>query len=132
MRRVRLTEGQLHNVIRESVSQILNEIDWKTYENAAYKKARRMKNPGDMDEWKRETGPLLDAAYRALHRKYPHLQSALNKNYADEPLTPEEQEELEAYDEEYFNFSNNYYKYEKGGRGYYFDDDDDYLDDEDE
>ena len=131
MRRVRLTEGQLHNVIRESVSQILNEIDWKTYENAAYKKARRMKNSGDMDEWKREAKPFLDAAYTALYKKYPHLQSALNKNYADEPLTPEEQEELEAYDEEYFNFSNNYYKYEKGGRGYYFDDDDD-DDDEDE
>ena len=131
MRRIRLTEGQLHNVIRESVSQILNEIDWKTYENAAYKKARRMKNPGDMDEWKREAKPFLDAAYTALYKKYPHLQSALNKNYADEPLTPEEQEELEAYDEEYFNFSNNYYKYEKGGRGYYFDDDDD-DDDEDE
>ena len=131
MRRVRLTEGQLHNVIREAVSQILNEIDWKTYENAAYKKARRMKNPGDMDEWKREAKPFLDAAYTALYKKYPHLQSALNKNYADEPLTPEEQEELEAYDEEYFNFSNNYYKYEKGGRGYYFDDDDD-DDDEDE
>ena len=124
MRRIRLTEGQLHNVIRESVSQILNEIDWKTYENAAYKKARRMKNPGDMDEWKREAKPFLDAAYTALYKKYPHLQSALNKNYADEPLTPEEQEELEAYDEEYFNFSNNYYKYEKGGRGYYVDDDD--------
>ena len=38
MRRVRLTEGQLHNVIRESVSQILNELDWKTYDNAADKK----------------------------------------------------------------------------------------------
>ena len=131
MKRVRLTEGQLHNVIRESVSQILNELDWKTYENAAYKKARRMKNPGDMDEWKREAKPFLDAAYTALYKKYPHLQSALNKNYADEPLTPEEQKELEAYDEEYFNFSNNYYKHEKGGRGYYFDDDDD-DDDEDE
>ena len=38
MIRVRLTEGQLHNVIRESVSQILNEIDWKTYDNASRKK----------------------------------------------------------------------------------------------
>ena len=124
MRRVRLTEGQLHNVIRESVSQILNEIDWKTYENAAYGKQRRMKNPGDMDEWKRETGPLLDAAYRALHRKYPHLQSALNKNYADEPLTPEEQEGYDAYSKEWDNQFNGMYKYEKGGRGYYVDDED--------
>jgi hypothetical protein len=38
MRRVRLTEGQLHNVIRESVNQILNELDWKTYASAARKK----------------------------------------------------------------------------------------------
>ena len=125
MRRIRLTEGQLHHVIRESVSQILNEIDWKTYDNASRKKYLKLLDMGiPYDEVMERVYPLKLARYQNIHRKYPHLQSALNKNYADEPLTPEEQEELEAYDEEYFNFSNNYYKYEKGGRGYYVDDDD--------
>ena len=35
--RVRLTESQLHNVIKESVKQVLSELDWKTYANAANK-----------------------------------------------------------------------------------------------
>ena len=34
---VRLTESQLHNIIAESVSQILNELDWKTKYNAGRK-----------------------------------------------------------------------------------------------
>ena len=134
MRRVRLTEGQLHNVIRESVSQILNELDWKTYDNAFWKKDKRLiKNQNDLDKYGREIWPLDDAAQEAKYRKYPHLKSALNKlGDTDEPLTPEEQEEYDAYSKEWDNQFNGMYKYEKGGRGYYVDDDDDYLDDEDE
>ena len=124
MRRVRLTEGQLHNVIRESVSQILNELDWKTYASAARKKDDQMKNPDDSDEFSREVSPLMGAFSKAVFRKYPHLESAFRHKNNMKPLTPEEQEELEAYNEEYFNFSNNWYKYEKGGRGYYVDDED--------
>lgn len=33
--KVRLTSSQLHNVIKESVRQVLSELDWKTYANAA-------------------------------------------------------------------------------------------------
>ena len=59
MRRVRLTEGQLHNVIRESVSQILNELDWKTYDNAFWEKDKRLiKNQNDLDKYGREIWPL--------------------------------------------------------------------------
>ena len=36
--RVRLTESQLRNVIKESVKQVLSELDWKTYANAAKKR----------------------------------------------------------------------------------------------
>ena len=46
MRRIRLTEEQLHHVIRESVSQILNEIDWKTYDNASRKKSLKLLDMG--------------------------------------------------------------------------------------
>src|SRR5574344_2074875 len=126
MRRVRLTEGQLHNVIRESVSQILNELDWKTYDNAFLEKDKRLiKNQNDLDKYGREIWPLDDAAQEAKYRKYPHLKSALNKlGDTDEPLTPEEQEEYDAYSKEWDNQFNGMYKYEKGGRGYYVDDED--------
>lgn len=42
--RVRLTEGQLHNVIKESVKQVLSELDWKTYANAEKKMSERGTN----------------------------------------------------------------------------------------
>lgn len=47
--KVRLTESQLHNVIKESVKQVLTELDWKTYANAANKMRRER---GDADYWK--------------------------------------------------------------------------------
>ena len=119
MRRVRLTEGQLHNVIRESVNKILNEIDWKTYNNAALKKSNTMQNPDDIDEYERDVRPLYQASYDTLMRKYPHASSASHKQLINAPLTPEEQEELDAYNEDVRNYDAGRYKYEKGGRGYY-------------
>lgn len=41
---VRLTEGQLHNIIAESVNQILSELDWKSNMNAARKLRARGEN----------------------------------------------------------------------------------------
>ena len=117
MRRVRLTEGQLHNVIRESVNNILNEIDWKTYDNAATKRIRRKKDPDDIDEYSR-------VVWHAIFQKYPHLQSAIDHRHFNEPLTPEEREEYDAFDKEQQNQLHGRYKYEKGGRGYYLDDED--------
>jgi hypothetical protein len=34
---IRLTESDLHRIVKESVNQILTELDWKTYQNAAKK-----------------------------------------------------------------------------------------------
>ena len=133
MRRVRLTEGQLHNVIRESVNQILNELDWKTYDRAEKKKYKRMWDYQDqvgMDandrlvQDERELTPLRDAEKEARNRKYPHLLSAHHHWAYNEPLTPEEQEERDAYRKEWDDLYNGRYKYEKGGRGYYLDDED--------
>ena len=36
---VRLTESDLHGIIRNSVNKILSELDWRTYANAANKSA---------------------------------------------------------------------------------------------
>ena len=38
---VRITESQLHSIIRESVNNILSEMDWKTYINAANKRKQQ-------------------------------------------------------------------------------------------
>ena len=36
-RKVRLTESDLHRIIKESVKNVLNELDWRTYQSAAQK-----------------------------------------------------------------------------------------------
>ena len=36
--RVRLTENQLHSLIKESVKQVLSELEWKTYNSDAKQK----------------------------------------------------------------------------------------------
>ena len=120
MRRVRLTEGQLHNVIRESVCQILNELDWKTLYGASKIKAKRMQNPDDMDEYRREIGPFQEAEYKKKKRKYPHFFDENERGCKISDLSPEAQKEYLEYMKENENYSR--YKYEKGGRGYYLDD----------
>ena len=66
---VRLTESDLHRVIRESVNQILSELDWKTYANAAKKRKDQYKNnPADIEKWD----------------KYLDLERAANRSFDDE------------------------------------------------
>ena len=120
MRRVRLTEGQLHNVIRESVSQILNELNWKTYDSAG----RKMLYRNDQKKKIIDGYLLLRAGDKELNKQYPHLHSIFDKRHFNEPLTPEEQEELDTYEKDWDNHMDRKYKYEKGGRGYYLDDED--------
>lgn len=48
MAKIKLTESQLHKVIKESVKRIITELDWKTYANASRKWADVLaKNPQD-------------------------------------------------------------------------------------
>lgn len=37
MKKIRLTEQDLHKIVKESVNRVLTELDWKTYQNAAKK-----------------------------------------------------------------------------------------------
>lgn len=68
--KIRLTESQLHRVIRESVKQALSELDWKTYANAGKKageggdiSAQREMNPkGTPNQWFKDAS---NARYRA-------------------------------------------------------------------
>lgn len=48
---IRLTESDLHRIIKESVNKVLTELDWKTYANAEKKAIER----GDTSYW-REKG----------------------------------------------------------------------------
>lgn len=42
---LRLTEEDLQNIIKESVSNILSELDWKTYHSAMEKSDERASDP---------------------------------------------------------------------------------------
>ena len=120
MRRVRLTEGQLHNVIKESVSQILNELDWKTYDSAMTKRKQNMRDSGNESDFESHVRPLANARNRAVQNKYPHLdlQNFTNPN-SNHKMFPDEQEESNAFDDELDNYYRGNYKYGKGGIGYY-------------
>lgn len=75
---IRLTESDLHRIIKESVNNILSELDWKTYQNAAetsYNKAfdkdifyNRDKFDNEMNRSER----FSNAAERAFHKAYPN------------------------------------------------------------
>lgn len=77
--RVRLTESQLHNVIKESVKQVLSELDWKTYANASRKRKEQGKdqNAHDLSFYaakqfqKKHNLPNLDKPYNIVKNKYP-------------------------------------------------------------
>ena len=40
-RKIKLTESDLHNIIKESVNHILSELDWRTYQSAYEKSLNR-------------------------------------------------------------------------------------------
>lgn len=41
MRKIKLTEKDLHNIIAESVNRVISELDWRTYANASDKAMQR-------------------------------------------------------------------------------------------
>lgn len=80
-RRVRLTESDLHRIIKESVSKVLNELDWKTLANAEKKASER----GNSSYWrdKGEDNPIgkaVDARERAK-RFGDAAKDAFNRDY---------------------------------------------------
>jgi hypothetical protein len=48
--KIRLTESKLKQIVEESVKNVLTELDWKTYANAAKKRyAQAMENPASAE-----------------------------------------------------------------------------------
>ena len=73
---VRLTESQLRGIVKESVKQVISELNWKTYANAA-KKAREQGRDSRWD-FDRATEKALDKQYGGRH-----LVGTDNETYQD-------------------------------------------------
>ena len=76
-RTIRLTESDLHRIIKESVKQCLTELDWKTYMNAAKKAYDSAENDNEEDRaWK-----FADASEKAFNRDYEYIEPDDNLKY---------------------------------------------------
>lgn len=73
---IRLTEQDLHRIVKESVNKVLTELDWRTYANAA-KKAREQGRDSRWD-FDRATEKALDKQYGGHH-----LVGTDNETYQD-------------------------------------------------
>ncbi len=77
--RIRLTEGDLHRMVRQCVNEALNELDYKTYLNAA----RKSYEPGPMFQ----TYDTADGSHKRNDRSRKFAQAAedaLNRDYGYE------------------------------------------------
>ena len=70
---VRLTESDLHGIIRNSVNKILSELDWRTYANAANKSAERQKDYKEKSKEKKWYDSILPSRARKRQDKFLNL-----------------------------------------------------------
>ena len=74
--KIKLTESDLHRIIKESVKQVLSELDWRTYQSAAEKSMKQSHN-GDLSPQERafnknrsyEFDNYADKKFRNKHGK---------------------------------------------------------------
>ena len=75
-RLIRLTESDLHRIVKESVNKVLTELDWKTYMNAADKSYERgpmfqtYADPNEAPKRNERSRRFAKAAEDALNRDY--------------------------------------------------------------
>ena len=83
-RTIKLTENDLHRVIKESVNTILSELDWRTYQSA-YEK------PNKRGDWKK-ANEFRQAATNSFNRQNGHgLKNVPYGNGSDENVRPDGQ-----------------------------------------
>lgn len=75
--KVRLTESQLHAVIEESVRQILSELDWKTYANAAKKRHDQYERLSKQPYMRNFASDYADKSHELLK----HAEKAFNQKH---------------------------------------------------
>ena len=83
---VRLTEGDLHKIIKESVNKVLTELDWKTYQSAAeksYDKAydEKFDDVFEFDNELNRSERFGNAAEKAFMNKYPNDETGIYHSY---------------------------------------------------
>lgn len=94
MKLIRLTESDLHRIVKESVNKVLTEVDWRTYANAG-KKAHdkvldKMKRGTNFDDLRkdsdfmkraRQTRKFRDQAVASSRDKFKELNDDENDFY---------------------------------------------------
>ena len=86
---IRLTENELHNLIKESVNNILSELDWRTAINASQEaKSKSLSddyNKYDKEKFNRQRKKFMDYTQDRYHSQYnldPNLEYTMrNMNY---------------------------------------------------
>ena len=74
-RTVRLTESDLHNIIKESINNIISELDWRTYQSASDKasdKANATNNKYEKQRRKNQANSFANAGanlFNFIHAK---------------------------------------------------------------
>ena len=127
---IRLTESDLHRIVKESVNKILNEMDWKAYQSAADKvKAQTpisretLSNSQEFDKVSnslQRSDSFHKAAISALKDKYGEgnldlLDSYLKRGYTlDDICRLPGNNHLRDLCKEIIRYSNGGYKYKQG------------------
>lgn len=104
-RRIRLTESDLHRIVKESVKRTLNEMEWPTYANAAMKARKRAydaENEKNVQDY---------IKYSDMARNFDRgTERALNKQYGGRHgvnTDSEPRQEFRSYDDNPFSIENN-------------------------
>lgn len=61
-KKIKLTESDLHNIIKESVNHILSELDWRTWQSASDKADKLSSETNDPYEKKRRENQAINFA----------------------------------------------------------------------
>ncbi|MBR5504406.1 MAG: hypothetical protein IKV87_08195 [Methanobrevibacter sp.] len=85
---IKLTEAELHQIIRESVDSLLAELDWRTYANAsnkAFEKAKTEETPEERRLRRNQASKFHNAAIAKQENQYDGVHQG---NYDDRNIQP--------------------------------------------
>ena len=68
MEKIKLTESELHRIVKESVQEVLKELDWRTYDNAKCKALDKADNTDNVYEKKRRLNQARDFTAASAER----------------------------------------------------------------
>ena len=92
-KQIRLTESDLHRIVKESVNRILTELDWKTNASAGEKQLKSSGHPGRAAKFfdhaakkfnQQNDYDAADGFFKDAHDKAVNDAHSLKYNWADE------------------------------------------------